>query len=115
MVWLSEAKKCFNVNVPGFRVFYNPSKRGSHRGGIMLLIKDKVLEFVKCIDMDTEGQIWIILSFLVTYKFGGVYRDIKSFQYFFCKSSAYSRMVILLRYTFILWLNGLETNSKLSL
>ena len=39
----------------------------------MLLIKDKVLEFVKCIDMDTEGQIWIILNFLVTYKLGGVY------------------------------------------
>ena len=73
MIWLSETKKCFNVSVPGFRVFYNPSKHGSHRGRIMLLIKDKVLEYVKCIDMDTEGQIWVIMNFLVCYKLGGVY------------------------------------------
>ena len=73
MIWLSETKKCFNVSVPGFHVFYNPSKSGSHRGGIMLLIRNKLLEYVKCIDMDTEGQIWVTLNFLVTYKLGGVY------------------------------------------
>ena len=39
----------------------------------MLLIKDKLLEYVNCIDMDTEGQIWVILNFLVSYKLGGVY------------------------------------------
>ena len=48
----------------------------------MLLIKDKVLEFVKCIDMDTEGQIWVILSFLVTYKLGGVYIPPDNSPYF---------------------------------
>ena len=39
----------------------------------MLLIKDKLLEFVKCVDMDTEGQIWVILDLIVSYKLGGVY------------------------------------------
>ena len=73
IVWISETKKCFNVSVPGFRVYYNMSKSGAHRGGIMVLIKDSLLEYVKCIDMDTEGQIWITLTFLVTFKLGGVY------------------------------------------
>ena len=73
IVWLSETKKCFNVNVSGFKVFYNCSKHGSHRGGIMMLVKDKLLEFVKCVDMQTEGQIWVTLTFLMTYRLGGVY------------------------------------------
>ena len=38
-----------------------------------MLIKDTLLQFVKSIDMDTEGQIWVILNFLVSYKLGGVY------------------------------------------
>ena len=49
------------------------SKSGAHRGGIMVLIKDRLLEYLKCIEMDTEGQIWITLTFLVTFKLGGVY------------------------------------------
>ena len=82
MVWLSETKKCFNVEVPGFKVFYNCSKHGSHRGGIMLLIKDKLMEYVKCIDMKTEGQIWVTLTFLMTYKLGGVYIPPEDSPYF---------------------------------
>ena len=39
----------------------------------MLLLRSKLLEFVKCIDMNTEGQIWVTLNFLVAYKLGGVY------------------------------------------
>ena len=39
----------------------------------MLLIKSKLCEYVKSIDMDTEGQIWVVLNFLVSYKIGGVY------------------------------------------
>ena len=73
MAWLSETKICYNVSVPGFHVFYNPSKHGSHRGGIMLLIKEKLLEYVKCVDMYSEGQIWVTLAFIVPYKLGGVY------------------------------------------
>ena len=70
---MSETKICYNVSVPGFHVFYNPSKHGTHRGGIMLLIRDKLLDYVKCVDMNTEGQIWVSLVFIVTYKLGGVY------------------------------------------
>ena len=73
IVWILEVKKCFNVSVPGFRVHYNPSKWGRHRGGITMLIRDRLFEFVKSIDMKTEGQIWITLNFLVSYKLGGVY------------------------------------------
>ena len=54
-------------------MYYNPSKSGAHRGGIMLLIRNKLNEFIKCIDMDTEGQIRIQLNFLTEYKLGGVY------------------------------------------
>ena len=82
MVWLSETKKCFNVSVPGFRVFYNISRSGAHRGGIMLLIRDRLLEYVKCVDMNTEGQIWVTLTFLVTYKLGGVYIPPEDSPYF---------------------------------
>ena len=73
IIWLSETKKCFNVNVPGFNIYYNPSKYGTHRGGIMLLIRKKLCDYVKSIDKDTEGQIWVVLNLLVNYTLGGVY------------------------------------------
>ena len=38
-----------------------------------MLIKDTVLQFVKSIDMNTEGQIWMTLNFIISYKLGGVY------------------------------------------
>ena len=70
------------MSVPGFRLFYNMSRIGAHRGGIMVLIKDRLLEYVKCIDMNTEGQIWLTLTFLVTYKLGGVYIPPNDSPYF---------------------------------
>ena len=82
MIWLSETKTCLNVSVPGFRVYYNPSKHGTHRGGIILLMKDSLVDYIKCIDMDTEGQIWVVLAFIVNYKLGGVYINPDDSPYF---------------------------------
>ena len=82
MVWLSDTKKCDDVKVPGFKEFYNKSKHGNHRSGIMLLIRSKLMEYVKYMDMKTEGQIWVTLAFLVTYKLGGVYIPPEDSPYF---------------------------------
>ena len=48
----------------------------------MMLIKNRLMEYVKCIDMDTEGQIWVSLTFLVTFKLGGVYIPPEDSPYF---------------------------------
>ena len=48
----------------------------------MLLIKDRLLEYIKCVDMHTEGQIWVTLTFLMTYKLGGVYIPPEDSPYF---------------------------------
>ena len=47
-----------------------------------MLIKNRLMEYVKCIDMDTEGQIWVSLTFLVIFKLGGVYIPPEDSPYF---------------------------------
>ena len=73
IVWLLETKQYFNLNVPGFIAYTNVSKSGTHRGGVVLLIKHKIAELVSNIDREVEDQIWIELSCLPSVKLGGIY------------------------------------------
>ena len=57
LVWLLETKTCRNISVPGFKVFSNPSRLGDHRGVIIMLLKQALVEFVRNVDMSVEGQI----------------------------------------------------------
>ena len=68
-----ETKQYFNLNVPGFIAYTNVSKSGTHRGGVVLLIKHKIAELVSNIDREVEDQIWIELSCLPSVKLGGIY------------------------------------------
>ena len=73
IVWLSEAKEYFHLSVPGFMAYCNISPTGMNRGGIVMLVRNKLKGFINNVNMETDGQIWIILSFLVSVKLGGVY------------------------------------------
>ena len=72
LVWLLETKKYFHLNVPGFSVYANVSRSGQHRGGIVMLVKRWLTEYVSRIDTEAEGQIWIQLSWWPHLKLGGV-------------------------------------------
>ena len=68
-----EAKTYFHLAVPGFMVYCNVSPAGMKRGGIVMLVKNKLKQFISSVNMETDGQIWILLSFLATVRLGGVY------------------------------------------
>lgn len=63
----------FNLSVPGFSIYRNVSREGQHRGGIVMLVKSKIMDSVMQVDTEEEGQIWVVLSCLPTLKVGGVY------------------------------------------
>ena len=73
MFWISETKTYFNLSVPGFDAYKNVSAAGMVRGGVVMLMKSYLRKFVKEVNMGTEGQIWLVLSFLTSVTLGGVY------------------------------------------
>ena len=73
IVWLLETKKYFKLNVPGFQVYQNVSRYGAHRGGVVMLVRAGLVEKIQKVDMSSEGQIWIFLSWQPILKLGGVY------------------------------------------
>ena len=84
IVWILESKKYFNLQVPGFFIYQNVSREGHHRGGVIMLVKQKYVNYIMEVDTNTEGQIWAILakkgSSMV--KVGGVYIPPEDSPYF---------------------------------
>ena len=103
VIWLLETKTSYCFNVPGFKVFQNPSKVNEKRGGVALLIKCSILKYVKNVDTTTEGQIWLELSCFASLVFGGgiyspqdsPYFEPSFFSNLVAKIMGYSRVVIL--------------------
>ena len=103
IVWLLETKTSFCFNVPGFKVYQNPSKVNDKRGEVLLLIKCSILKYVKNVDITMEGQIWLELSCFTSLVFGGVYIPLEDSPYFepsffgnmVAKIMSHSRVVIL--------------------
>lgn len=73
IVWILESKMYFELNVPGFNIYRNVSREGHHRGGVVMLVKSKLMDSVLQVDTKEEGQIWVVLSCLPALKLGGVY------------------------------------------
>lgn len=82
VIWLLETKTACNFSVPGYYVYQNPSGLNAKRGGIAMLLKCFLIDYVKEIDTGTEGQIWLELSCYPDYKFGGVYIPPKDSPYY---------------------------------
>ena len=40
IIWILETKCIKSKKVPGFITYHNPSVHGSHRGGVLLLVKN---------------------------------------------------------------------------
>ena len=73
VIWILEVKQISSTRIPGFIVYYNPSKHGNHREGVMLLIKYEVQNYIKSVKLELESQIWIELSCYPDTYFGGLY------------------------------------------
>ncbi len=56
IVWILEATKYFNVQVPGLSVCRNVSRSGRNRG-VVMLGQDALVHSVKQVDVDAEDQI----------------------------------------------------------
>ena len=73
IVWLSEIKSTLQRSVPGFDLYMNKCKENDHRGGVMMMVKCALAQFVTRVDMKTEGQIWLEMSCWPGVLLGGVY------------------------------------------
>ena len=73
LIWLSEVKTGLRVSVPGYVTYQNVNMEHSHRGGIVLLVKNMFVSFVSYVDMSAPSQIWIKLSCCQNLTFGGCY------------------------------------------
>ena len=82
IIWLLEVKHASQSSVPGFDIYYNKSKRGEHRGGVMMLVKCSISKYITKVDMDTEDMVWLELSLCAGVKLGGVYIPPSDSQYF---------------------------------
>ena len=72
IVVISETKTTAPPSVPGF-IAINNSK--SRRGGVAVLVKRKVYQFVTAIDIQDEDMIWYELTVIPGVKFGAIYNE----------------------------------------
>ena len=77
-----EIKSSLRFGVPGYIVYLNPSKVNDKRGGVALLVKASLLDYMYNIDMSVEDQIWFQLRYYPEYVFGGVYIPPEDSLYF---------------------------------
>ena len=73
IVWILETKYFSQSSVPGFRVYLNESRKGRHRGGVIMLVKCALVDYITRVDTDDEGMIWLELSMCLRIKLDGVY------------------------------------------
>ena len=73
MIWILETKQIQSISVPGFLVFHKAYKGATHRGGVMLLVKNYFQKFLKNVNLTLESQIWFELSCYPNTRFGGIY------------------------------------------
>ena len=73
LVWISEVKVISQTSVPGFIMYYNKSKYGQNRGGMILLVKCALEKFIIKVNVDNESMIFLELSLCAGVQLGGVY------------------------------------------
>ena len=103
IVWLLETKTNIRFSVPGYYVYHNPSKLCSKRGGVVMLIKCVLSDYIRRVDLSIEGQIWVELYCYPDTVFGGVYippadspyYDVLSFSAMDAAISCFSRAIVL--------------------
>ena len=82
MIWILETKQIQSISVPGFLVFHKAYKGATHRGGVMLLVKNYFQKFLKNVNLTLESQIWFELSCYPNTRFGGIYIPPKDSLYY---------------------------------
>lgn len=91
-----EAKKYFDLNVPGFHIYKSVSRVGQHREGVVMLIKSGLADNVVQVDTDTEGQIWVVFSQWATVKLGSVYIPLDDSHYHLAQRQEMSQWATLI-------------------
>ena len=72
VVWILETKMIKTTEISGFIPYYQPSRHGEHRGGILLLVKNYLEKYILNVNMNFESQIWLELSIYPKISFGGI-------------------------------------------
>jgi hypothetical protein len=72
LIWISEIKTSLVISVPGFMAFHNVDPKSSHRGGIVLLVKQNLVKWISRVQM-MHSQIWITLEHCSKLLLGGCY------------------------------------------
>ena len=71
LVWLFEIKETLQTSVSVFNVYINKCKDNEHGGGVMMMGKCTLMQYVTQVDMKT-GQIWVQLLCWPRVKLGEV-------------------------------------------
>ena len=72
IVFLCEIKTGGVINVPGFKVIYG-SIENPDRGGVALLVKRHLVDFMTSIDLSENDQIWFRMTIYPNVQFGACY------------------------------------------
>ena len=72
LYWISEIKTSLVISVPGFMAFHNVDPKSSHRGGIVLLVKQNLVKWISRVQI-MHSQIWITLEHCSKLLLGGCY------------------------------------------
>lgn len=91
IIWLLKVRSVHQKTVPGFHVYNNKSRKGNHRGGVMLLVKCALMPYITRVDMDTDDMIWLELSLCAGVKLGGVY--VPPADSLYCEASPFQAII----------------------
>ena len=93
VIFLTEIKTSQRISCTGFKVYQNSAKKG-HRGGIALLIKPHLAQFIKNLDRSYENTISFELDFLPDILFLGCYITPKDSPYYDAAIFGYIQSVL---------------------
>ncbi len=82
IVCLCEVKTNLNVSVPGFVCYASIDQGSAHRGGVCVLIKTHLYQYVVEVDTKIQDQVWMKLKCFPGVLFGFCYIPPPDSQYF---------------------------------
>ncbi len=70
IISLNEIKTNLNVSLPGYVSFRKIKKDSSHRGGTIVFVKNSLSQYVSCVDVSVDDQVWLSLECVPEIIFG---------------------------------------------
>ncbi len=82
IISLNEIKTDLSVDLPGYVGFRKIQKTQSHRGGTIVFVRNCLSQFVSCVDVSVDDQVWLSLECVPTILFGFCYVPPSDSPYF---------------------------------